>query len=136
MSMGSIILQAADKRIMMPNSRFMIHFGSGGKYSHAKITEKWADESKRICWEMENIYIEKLLAIDKLKGGTYLEDKINQIIKEVSKYEIPTKRAPFKISKTDKTEDIRTALQFMLNFDTILTPQQTIDLGFADEIHT
>ena len=30
MSMGSIILQAADNRIMMPNSRFMIHYGYDG----------------------------------------------------------------------------------------------------------
>ena len=28
--MSSIVLQAADKRVMMPNSYFMCHFGSSG----------------------------------------------------------------------------------------------------------
>ena len=135
MSMGSIILQSADKRIMMPNSRFMIHYGTDGGYRHAKISEKWADEGKRICWEMENLYIERLIEKEKLMGEGYIETTINNLISEITKYEIPKKKIKFKISKTDQSEDIRAALQHMLNFDYILTPKQTIDLGFADEIY-
>jgi ATP-dependent protease ClpP protease subunit len=135
MSMGSIILQSADHRIMMPNSRFMIHYGTDGTYNHAKISEKWADEGKRICRDMENIYIIRMLekALDQKPG--YLETTINRIIDEVGRFEMPKKRPAFKISKDDTFEDLRTALQYMLNYDTILTPQQTIDLGWADEIY-
>ena len=36
MSMGSIILQAADKRVMSANSRVMIHYGTWGINDHPK----------------------------------------------------------------------------------------------------
>jgi ATP-dependent protease ClpP protease subunit len=134
MSMGSIILQSADLRIMMPNSRFMIHYGTDGTYNHAKISEKWADEGKRICRDMEDIYIARMIEKQSKNKPGYLEKTINRIIDEVSVFEIPKKRSPFKIGKDDTHEDIRVALQYMLNYDTILTPQQTIDLGWADQI--
>lgn len=60
MSMGSIILQAADYRIMMPNARFMVHYGSNGYYGHSKIFDKWADENKRINEEMLKIYLQRI----------------------------------------------------------------------------
>jgi len=136
MSMGSIILQAADSRIMMPNSRFMIHYGTDGTYNHAKISEKWADEGKRICWEMENIYIQRMLEKEIEMGQGYLETTINQIIDEVSKFEMPKRRPEFKIEHKDSIEELRAPLQYMLNYDTILTPTQTIQLGLADEIYS
>ena len=61
MSMGSVILQAADTRIMMPNSRFMIHFGYDSQSNHSKVVEKWIDEGKRLGHEMENIYLDVML---------------------------------------------------------------------------
>lgn len=60
MSMGSIILQAADVRIMAPNSRMMIHYGTWGIHDHAKIAYKWAEEGKRFDEWMENVYLEKI----------------------------------------------------------------------------
>lgn len=39
MSMGSIILQAADERIMHPNATMMIHDGQDGYVGHAKNFE-------------------------------------------------------------------------------------------------
>lgn len=63
MSMGSVILQAADKRIMAPNARLMIHYGYMGMSSnHSKIFDKWSEENKRINKEMESIYLEKMQA--------------------------------------------------------------------------
>ena len=132
MSMGSIIMQSADSRIMMPHSRFMIHYGTDGGGNHAKISEKWADEGKRICHAMENIYIQRMLEKELEMGKGYLEATINKIIDEVTKFQMSKNIKPFKI---DNDDDLRIALQYMLNFDTILTPQQTIDLGWADEIY-
>ena len=50
MSMGSIIIQAADKRIMSPNSRMMIHYGTSGYYGHNKDFIKWAKEAGLRVW--------------------------------------------------------------------------------------
>lgn len=60
MSMGSIILQAADERIMAPTSRQMIHYGTWGVHDHAKTSRKWSDEGVKIDEWMENMYLEKI----------------------------------------------------------------------------
>lgn len=61
MSMGSIILQAADKRIMTPHSKIMIHYGTWGSQGHPKATYRWAEEGKRYDAIMESLYMEKIL---------------------------------------------------------------------------
>jgi len=96
MSMGSIILQAADERVMTPNAKFMIHYGTSGFSNHTKIVQKWAEEDKKVMEQMEQIYM----------------DRITQ------------KHPKFTLKK----------LRDMLNFDTILTAQETVDLGLADRI--
>lgn len=60
MSMGSIILQAADERIMSENSSQMIHYGEFGVEKHAKTGYKIVDEFKRIDKWMERMYLEKI----------------------------------------------------------------------------
>lgn len=60
MSMGSIILQAADKRVMSPNSRIMIHYGTWGIHDHPKIVYAWAQEGKKFDSWMEQVYLEKI----------------------------------------------------------------------------
>ena len=60
MSMGSIILQAADERVMAPTSRQMIHYGTWGVYDHAKTTQKWAKEGEKIDLWMERMYLGKI----------------------------------------------------------------------------
>lgn len=60
MSMGSIILQAADKRVMAPNSRMMIHYGTWGIHDHPKIVYKWAEEGKKFDSWMEELYLGKI----------------------------------------------------------------------------
>lgn len=96
MSMGSIILQAADERIMSPNSSQMIHYGSLGLDGHVKTVYKVADEIKRIDKWMEKMYLQK--------------------IKE--------KNPLFKIGR----------LQKMLDHDTFLTAEQSVELGLADGV--
>lgn len=97
MSMGAVILQAADVRIMAPSSRFMIHYGTMGMEStHAKIFENWAEESKKLNKEMEQIFLAKI--------------------------------------KEKKPKMTLHALRKMLDYDTILTARETVDLGLADKV--
>jgi ATP-dependent Clp endopeptidase proteolytic subunit ClpP len=57
MSMGSIILQAADKRVMSPTSRQMIHYGTWGNHDHAKTHRQHSNEGERINSWMEKTYL-------------------------------------------------------------------------------
>ena len=65
-SAATIILQAADMRVMAPNSKIMIHVGSEGigrdhprnvdkAYAECRVDEKW----------MEDIYMEKIKLVKK-----------------------------------------------------------------------
>lgn len=96
MSMGSLILQAADERILTPNARFMIHYGYMGFEGHSKTFDKWAEENKKLNGEMEQI----LLARIRQKNANY---SLKQ-------------------------------LQELLDHDTILNSQETVNLGLADKI--
>lgn len=60
MSMGSIILQAADERVMSPNSSQMIHYGSVGIDKEAKAAYKTADEYRRIDKWMEGMFLSRI----------------------------------------------------------------------------
>ncbi len=60
MSMGSLILQAADRRIMAPNSRQMIHYGTWESADHAKTFQKWAEEGRKFDKMMEQLYLSKI----------------------------------------------------------------------------
>jgi ATP-dependent Clp protease protease subunit len=95
-SMGSIILQAADERLLDQHSAFMIHYGTLHVGGHSKIVYRWAENTKKCDKVMENIYLAKLREVE----------------------------PKFKLQK----------LQGMLNFDTILTPRETVLLGLADGI--
>lgn len=138
MSMGSIILQAGDERILAPNSRFMIHFGYNGCDNHSKIMEKWADEGKRVNHCMENIYLDKMMAKDAAdEEDRYLERVLKEIVDRQKELEYP-KPAPvkyrFSTVPDKRREDVRVVLKSLLDYDTILTPEETIDLGLADEV--
>ena len=99
MSMGSIILQAADKRLMAPNAKVMIHYGTVMVASmdlHAKTQYKWIEESKRFDSFMENLFLLKI----KVKDDTISLSKVRKL----------------------------------LEFDTILSAEEAIELNLADEI--
>ena len=73
-SMGSIVLQAADVRLMSPTSRQMIHYGTWGCYDHAKTAQKHAQEGLKNDKWMEKMYLSKIqeknpsFTADELKG--------------------------------------------------------------------
>jgi len=140
MSMGSIILQAADTRIMMPNSRFMIHYGYDSQDNHSKTVMKWADESKRLAYFMENIYLDVMLEKEENMGHGYLAKVLSEIMTRqyALGYPPPTQPKTYSFSKKleTKREELRKVLQEMLNFDTILTAEETVALGFADEVYS
>lgn len=103
-SMSSLIFQAADKRVMMPNSYFMFHDGTyelGGTYKQAKST---MDFDKRTETTMLGIYAEKMAESGSMKGQSISK------IKKWLRYQM------------DKKEDV------------FLTADETVKLGLADEI--
>ena len=55
-SMSSIVLQAADQRVMMPKSYFMSHFGSSGYSGNYLDVQKGAAFEKRMTDTMLDIY--------------------------------------------------------------------------------
>jgi ATP-dependent Clp protease protease subunit len=60
MSMASVVLQAADKRIMGPSARMMIHVGGmevAGHFKNVKRAVQENDELDKICMD---IYLEKI----------------------------------------------------------------------------
>ena len=140
MSMGSLILQAADKRIMSPNSRFMIHFGSESHNGHTKMVDNWISESKRLTYLMENIYLDVMLEKEEKMGDGYLAQTLGKIMTQQKAFEHPPLLKPFTYTFSKKVEtkreQVRVVLKEMLNFDTILTAEETVALGFADEIYT
>lgn len=64
MSAGSIILQAADRRLLSRNATVMLHYGTSGSAGHKLDVERWADESKRLRMEMEEIYLGQMVKKD------------------------------------------------------------------------
>ena len=96
MSMGSVILQAADERIMSPNAVQMIHYGQMSVDGHAKTAYKQTKESERIDRWMEKLYLDK----------------------------IREKQPHYTLAR----------LQRLLDHDTFLTAQQSVELGLADKV--
>lgn len=76
MSMGSIILQAADERVMAPTSRQMIHYGTWGIHDHAKTAQKWAEEGNKIDKWMEDMYMARI----REKNPTFLLPKLKKML--------------------------------------------------------
>jgi len=121
MSMGSIILQAADKRLMTKNSRIMIHYGYASSNAHAKTTYKWNNENKKWDLWMEDLFLKK---IDNRK--ILLWEYLTMVDKED---EIPKNN-----SKNKLISITRDRLKVMLDFDTIIGAEMALKLNLIDEI--
>lgn len=76
MSAGSIILQAADERIMAPNAKQMIHYGTAASDNHAKTFQRWAKEYAKIDEWMENMYWARI----KEKHPEYSHAKVKHML--------------------------------------------------------
>ena len=104
-SMSSIIIQAADKRVLMPHSYFMIH--EGGQYlggTH-KFVQTWAEWGKEVAAKtMLDIYIESMKKNGKFRH--FSPDRIRTMLQD----------------EMDKKQD------------KILTPQEAVEWGLADKV--
>lgn len=60
MSMGSIILQAGDERLINPNGRVMIHAGEVEYASHPQAIDNWRKYDKKMDKIHEDIYLDKI----------------------------------------------------------------------------
>jgi ATP-dependent Clp protease protease subunit len=60
MSMGSIILQAGDERILYPNATVMIHNGTVSRAGSPKTVENWQKYDKSMDIRHEDIYLGKI----------------------------------------------------------------------------
>lgn len=81
-SMSSIILQAADHRVMMPSSYFMLHYGSLELAGDAKTVEKNAEQAKKDTAIMVDIYVDLLLHSEKFSGRSerYVRKKVKEYL--------------------------------------------------------
>jgi ATP-dependent protease ClpP protease subunit len=121
MSMGSIILQAADERVMTKNSKIMIHYGTFGIYDHSKISYKWTDEGKRFDLMMEDLFL------DKIDGRKLSLEKYLTLIGRQE--EIPKGNAKRKMVEID-----RERLRKMLDYDTFIDAETALELNLIDKI--
>jgi len=103
-SMSSIIFQAADKRVMMPNSTFMFHEGAVSMEGTAKQFQTEAKECKKTSEIMLGVYADSLQESGKMKEWT--RTKIKAWLK----------------NQMDKREEV------------YLNAAQAVEHGFADEI--
>lgn len=64
MSMGSIILQAGDKRIMSTNARYMIHIGDMDVEGHFKNVKRAVAENEEMDKICVDIYLDKIQEVN------------------------------------------------------------------------
>jgi len=121
MSMGSIILQAADKRTMTRNSKIMIHYGEFGVSGHAKTGYQWVNENKQYDEWMEDLFLEKI------GDRTITLEKYLTMVGK--KDEVPKGNSRNKLIGID-----RKRLKTMLDFDTIIYAKTALELNLIDEI--
>jgi ATP-dependent protease ClpP protease subunit len=106
-SMGTIIIQAASKRLMTPNSMFMCHYGSTDLSGDFLSSQNYSTLDKINCETMVSIYSEKCS-----KYGEYFKER------------------GYNISKTKSFIKRK-----MKDGDWYMTPEQAIQYGFIDGIY-
>ncbi|KKN98849.1 hypothetical protein LCGC14_0140900 [marine sediment metagenome] len=74
MSMGSIIIQACDSRIVSPHCTFMIHDGCEGLSGTCKSVEAWAKYATKMRKKMYEIYRSRMKAMKKRITLKKIED--------------------------------------------------------------
>lgn len=76
MSCGSILLQAGNNRLMAPNARQMIHYGTSGIVSDNKTLQKFSKEVANLDKWMEDMYLEKIKRVNK----TYTRKMLQKLL--------------------------------------------------------
>lgn len=79
-SMSSIILQAADRRLLTPNSYFMVHYGASAISGQYQNVHNWLGYEKRVCEHMMNIYTDKCVKGKFFKQKEYDSAKVKRYL--------------------------------------------------------
>lgn len=108
-SMSSIVLQAADKRIMTPNSYFMCHYGSVTFSGNLLDVQSAIDQEKKCTEKMMDIYVESA------KNGKFFKENMQHISNQKIKNYIKRK---------------------MKDGDWYLSANEAVYYGFADGVLT
>lgn len=103
-SMSSLIFLAADKRIMMPHSTYMIHEGSIHTGGTVKQFRTEYEQNEKANDQMLNVYV------DHLSKQKYWKGKTNKQIRK------------WLVQEMDKKEEV------------YFSAEEAIEIGFADEI--
>lgn len=107
-SMSSIILQAADRRLITPNTYFMSHFGSTETGGHYLNVQNWVKYEKYLCDIMLDIYAEQCAS------GKYFKQKYG-------------KNPPLSKIKNYLNTKLKSG-------DWFLNAEDAVYYGFADEV--
>ena len=107
-SMGTIILQAAAKRYLMPNCDLMVHFGDLTLSGHQVSVESGTQYYIKVKNKMIDIYTDKCVSGQFFKDKGYSRSRVKAYIKR-------------------KLES---------NVDWYMEPQEAVDFGFADKVLT
>lgn len=105
-SMSSIILQAANKRVLMPHSTFMFHMGYVGYDGTPKQVSSIHEFSKLADAQMLDIYVDRLKGTPTGKFRNWSKARIREWL----------------VTEMDKKEDV------------FLSAEEAVKLGFADEV--
>lgn len=108
-SMSGIVLQSADKRIMMPNSYFMAHFGNSSNEGGFLDCQNWSKFENVILAAMIDIFAERCIK------GKYFSEKYKDIT---------------------ETKVERFLKRKMKDGDWYLTSHEAVYYGFADSVIT
>ncbi|MQF98249.1 MAG: hypothetical protein FI729_01790 [SAR202 cluster bacterium] len=106
-SMSGIVLQAADKRVMMPNAYFMCHFGSSGYEGHYLNVRSGVKFEEKLISDMLDIYTSRC------KSGKFFKEHYNPTNESKVKNYINTK---------------------MKSGDWYLNSHESVYYGFADSV--
>lgn len=60
MSMGSLILQSGDSRLLSPSALVMVHHGTEAQEGHVKKVRSWVDFGRRHDKVLNQIYLDKI----------------------------------------------------------------------------
>lgn len=80
MSMGSIILQAADRRLIAPNAYVMIHYGTpmhADPDLHSLEQQMWAKEDVKFNDKIERLYLRRINEVHTSKT----QDDVKELLK-------------------------------------------------------
>lgn len=109
-SMSSIILQAADYRIMTPNAYFMCHYGSTNANGEYLNVQNWVDYERKLADVMFNVYAKR--AVD----GQFFKDKFGK--------------------KPSEKQVKQFLIRKLKQGDWFLNAEETVYYGFADKVVT